>query len=199
MNNVPEINDFLACATPTAWIEQALMQQDLLLIDHANCEKKAAGNALQLMHCYPQHDELLQKLARLAREELLHFQKVVRILKTREIAYVSLPPGRYAQQLRKQVRTHEPARLIDFLLIGAFIEARSCERFHALVPHLDSVLAKFYASLYAAEQRHYQDYLQFAQAISEESLEPRIQHLREVEAELITAKDTVFRFHSGVC
>src|SRR3990167_5708126 len=133
MNPFPEIHDFLGCPTQNAWVEQALCNQDLLLIDHANCEKKAAACALQLIHCYPHHHELLQKMARLAREELLHFQKVAKLLKSRRIAYQPLRPGRYAQALRDQVRTSEPRRLMDFLIIGAFIEARSCERFLKII------------------------------------------------------------------
>lgn len=199
MNPFPEIHDFLGCLTPKAWVEQALLHQDVLLIDHANCEKKAAACALQLIHCYPHHHDLLQKMARLAREELLHFQKVAKLLKTRRIAYQPLRPGRYAQKLRAQVRTSEPRRLMDFLIIGAFIEARSCERFHAIAPHLDPELSKFYQNLYDAEKRHYQDYLKFAlETGPEEEVLARIQTIRELETALINTKDELFRFHSGI-
>ena len=198
MKNIPEINKFLACLTPKAWLATALIQQDILLIDHANCEKKAAAAAMHLLHCYVDNLELLQKMARLAREELSHFQKVLKLMHARKIAYIKLPPARYAQQLRSHARHSEPGRLVDLLIIGAFIEARSCERFAALAPLLDLELQSFYQSLYAAEQRHYQDYLQLAQLLDPENITIRMAYFQKLEQELIEGRDPIFRFHSGI-
>lgn len=192
------VNQFLACGTPKEWVEEALKQEALLLIDHAHCEKKAAAAALHLIHCYPNQDALLQKMSRLAREELLHFQKVLNLMKKRNIGFRALPPSRYAQKLREEVRTSEPGRLIDLLLIGALIEARSCERFHALLPFLDQELKDFYGTLYLAEQRHFQDYLMLAKNVSSEETQSRLPKLLALEAELIQSKDDRFRFHSGI-
>ena len=192
------INDFLNVATPQAWIEQALEHQDLLLIDHANCEKKAAGTALSLMYRYVEHTDFLQQLSRLAREELRHFEQVLAIMCQRNIPYHTVSASRYAETLRKAVRTHEPAKLIDTLIVGAIIEARSCERFAALYSHLDDTLSAFYYRLLSSEARHFRLYLEYAQALTDEPLEQRISQLVAVDNELITSPDTEFRFHSGV-
>jgi len=192
------IRAFLHCETPDAWITAALEHQDLLLIDHANCEKKAAATAMSLMYRYVERTELLLMVSRLAREELHHFEQVVGLLQAREIAYRSLSPSRYAQALMRHVRTAEPATLVDKLIIGALIEARSCERFARLAPHLDGELSRFYVSLLRSEARHYNDYLALAERYAGEPIGERIGELAAFEAELITSPDHEFRFHSGV-
>lgn len=192
------IQQFLQCPTPNQWLEVALANQDILLIDHCNCEKKAASTALSLIFKYSEHPDLLMKMSKLAREELRHFEQVLKILGKREIPYAPLSASRYAQGMLKHVRTHEPASLIDKLIIGAYIEARSCERFAAIAPHLDDELAQFYRGLLASEARHFQDYLKLAKAISKEDIEERVAFFGVVEAELIETPDEQFRFHSGI-
>lgn len=188
----------LFCKTPQAWIEQALNQQDILLIDHAHCEKKAASTALSMIYRYPEHTILIDRMSRLAREELRHFEQVLKIMAKRKITYQHLTPARYAQGMFKHAYTHEPAKLIDTLIIGAFVEARSCERFAALLPFLDEELAKFYQGLLASEARHYQHYIQFAKQLSKEDIDSRIEFFSEIERDLILQPDNQFRFHSGV-
>ena len=195
---LPELSDFLLCETPDAWVERAIGQQETLLIDHAHCEKKAAATALNLMFRYPQHGSLLNKMSRLAREELRHFEQVLAIMERRGIDYCSLPASRYAGLLRKHVRTHEPGRLIDTLIIGAFIEARSCERFHKLAPYLDEELGSFYLSLLKSEGRHFLDYLSLAETLSAEPVDERVAFFASVEKDAIESEDKEFRFHSGV-
>ncbi|WP_422133987.1 tRNA-(ms[2]io[6]A)-hydroxylase [Endozoicomonas sp. ALD040] len=194
----PELDAFLPCVTPDEWIAEALKNQDILLIDHANCEKKAASTALNLMYRYTGHFQLLNKMSRLAREELRHFEQVLAIIKKRDIPYGTLSASRYAGALRKHVRTWEPARMVDTLIIGAYIEARSCERFHKLAPYLDDELKKFYLSLLKSEGRHFKDYLTLAESLSEESIEERVAFFAKVEREAIESADETFRFHSGV-
>ena len=198
MTALDEIKQFLPCETPQAWIEVALTQQSLMLIDHAHCEKKAASTAMTLMFRYVDRPELLKKMSRLAREELIHFEQVLALMESRGIEYVHLNASRYAAGMRKIVKTHEPQRLIDILIIGAFVEARSCERFAKLAPHLDPELEKFYQSLLKSEGRHYQDYLSLAQSYATESIDQRIAEFRALEKELILSDDDEFRFHSGV-
>lgn len=193
----PEIETFLLCPTPQAWIEQALQQQDVLLIDHANCEKKAAATALNLMFRYIERPDLQHKLSRLAREELRHFEQVAAIMKKRGIAYRPVSASLYAGRLRAHVRSSEPGKLIDTLVVGAFIEARSCERFYRLAPYLDEELAKFYRSLLKSESRHYQDYLAMAEKFSGVCIADRVVFFAEVEREAILTPDSEFRFHSG--
>ena len=199
MIDISEVKAFLPCQTPDSWIAAALAAQDILLIDHANCEKKAASTALNLLYRYVDKGELLNKMSRLAREELRHFEQVVALMKKRRIEYVHLSPSRYAAGLRAAVRSHEPAKLIDTLIVGAFIEARSCERFAKLAPHLDKPLGDFYLSLLKSESRHFQDYLDLAERYSDEPIAPHIERFSAIERELIESPDTEFRFHSGSC
>lgn len=193
------IEAFLQCPTPAAWVQWALDNPNILLIDHANCEKKAASTALNLMYRYVQHHQLLNRLSRLAREELRHFEQVIAMMEARGIDYPQLSASRYAGELHQLVRSHEPGRLVDTLLVGAIIEARSAERFAALVPHLDAELAAFYTSLLKSESRHFLDYLKLAQRLgSVEEVLSRLPLFLQRERELIESPDTAFRFHSGV-
>lgn len=198
MDVLQEIQQFLGCPTPESWLECAQADLATLLIDHAHCEKKAASTAMTLMFRYVDRPELLNKMSRLAREELIHFEQVLEILEQRKISYCHLAPARYAAALRAEVRTYEPGRLVDTLICGAFIEARSCERFASLLPFLDEPLARFYRSLLKSEGRHYQDYLYLAEEYSDVPIADRVQRFRQLEAELINTPDPVFRFHSGV-
>lgn len=195
--DLAEIKAFLACPTPESWIEWALENQSLLLIDHAHCEKKAASTALSLMYRYPDRPRLLNKLSRLAREELRHFEQVLTIMGRRGVEYRHLTPSRYAGKLRGPVRGQEPGRLVDLLIVGAFIEARSCERFACLAPHLDQDLADFYQSLLRSEARHYRDYLALAASADNGAIEDRIAVFRQLERKLVESADVEFRFHSG--
>ena len=192
-----EIHDFLPCRTPAQWIDNALANQNLLLIDHAHCEKKAASTALSLMYRYVENTELLNKMSRLAREELRHFEQVLAIMVKRNVAYSHLTPSRYAAGLRELVRKDDPGRLVDVLIVGAIIEARSCERFAALAPHLDETLAEFYNGLLKSEARHYRDYLKLAEQANAGPVAVRVAEFMAIEQTLIEAPDSEFRFHSG--
>ncbi len=197
MNYSQAVSEFLGCETPMSWVNLAIEHQDLLLIDHAHCEKKAASTALNLMFRYVDKPELLHALSRLAREELRHFEQVCEIMQQRQITYRHLTPSRYAEILRKEISTYEPNRLIDILIVGGFIEARSCERFNRLYPHLDLELSKFYQRLLRSEARHFQLYIDLAKLYSENDITQRIDHIRQVEKKLILSEDDEFRFHSG--
>ncbi len=192
------IKDFLGCETPQAWCEAAALNQAILLIDHAHCEKKAASTALMMMFRYADYEQLILPLSKLAREELRHFEKVCVLMKSRGIIFTHLTPARYAEGLRKGVHSQDPQRLIDLLIMGAFIEARSCERFASLINYVDDDLGIFYKSLLMAEARHYQLYLNLANQFAEEDLDGRIEHFRKLENKLILTPDEVFRFHSGL-
>lgn len=194
------INDFLGCETPKSWIDKAIKPENLavLLVDHANCEKKAASTALNLIYRYTDNFELLNKMSRLVREEMRHFEQVIKIMKQRDIPYQHISASRYAAGLREVVRKDDPGRLVDVLIVGAFIEARSCERFAKIAPHLDSELKAFYQSLLKSEARHYQDYLALAtKASGNESIDQRIAVIQSCEQQLIQDPDVEFRFHSG--
>ena len=199
MSLIPEIDAFLGCPTPDAWIEAALADQETLLIDHKNCEFKAASTALSLIAKYNTHLDLINMMSRLAREELVHHEQVLRLMKRRGVPLRPVSAGRYASGLRRLVRAHEPVKLVDTLVVGAFIEARSCERFAALVPHLDEELGTFYHGLLKSEARHFQGYLKLAHQYGDAAdIARRVALVREAEAELIQSPDQELRFHSGI-
>lgn len=241
------INGFIHCSTPDAWTQQAVKKAHLpvLLIDHCNCELKAAQSAMYLIRKYavdkesgdallawlkpfedfiyrkqgnwqeladheklnksmipksgtPYGQELIDKMVLLIKEELHHFYQVLEIMASYGLTYESVGSSRYARGMLRHVRTYEPQALIDKLICGAYIEARSCERFAKLAPHVDKPLGDFYLSLLRSEARHYQDYLTLAQKIADCDITDRVQFFGAVEAELILSPDDDFKFHSGV-
>jgi len=193
------VYDFLPCRTPDAWLSVAVESLPLLMIDHANCEKKAAATAMSLMHRYTDNTVLLNKMSRLAREELRHFEQVLKLMTKRGIAYESVTASRYAQGLREKVRKKDPHKLVDTLIVGALIEARSCERFAALSPHVDAELSDFYVSLLKSESRHFMDYITLAKTLaSPDEVDERLSLFSTMEQSLIEGPDTEVRFHSGV-
>lgn len=140
---------------------------------------------------------IIDKMVLLIKEELHHFYQVLEIITARDIPYDNITASRYAKGMMKHVRTHEPAILIDKLICGAYIEARSCERFAKLAPHLDDELNKFYVSLLRSEARHFEDYLSLAEQVAGADISERVKFFGEIEAQLITTPDTDFKFHSG--
>jgi len=200
---VAPVLEFLHGRTPKAWQQEALNHLPELLIDHANCEKKAASNAISLIYRYVEHTHLLQKMSRLAREELRHFEQVVDLMTKQGVEYVQLSPSRYAAGLHRLISKQEPYRLIDSLVCGAVVEARSCERFAVLIPVLPEAIGQFYNSLLKSEARHFQDYLALAENLAESSpqdidVSQRVDLFLQADAELISTADSEFRFHSGV-
>ena len=192
---------FLETATPDAWLDEAFRQIPAMLLDHANCELKAASTALGFLYRFPERTALAQRMSRLAREELRHFEQVRSIMDDMDIPFERLSASRYAGGLREVVRHDEPDKLLDLLLIGALIEARSCERFAKIAPRLPERLARFYGGLLASEARHFEHYIAFAKSecgVDEAELEARLDELKAVEASLVTEPDDEFRFHSGL-
>jgi tRNA-(ms[2]io[6]A)-hydroxylase len=195
------IAGFLGAPTPAAWVDAAAANLPELLVDHANCEKKAAATAIALLTRYPDRPALATRMSRLAREELRHFEQVQKILLARGLARRRVSASRYAAGLREAVGRSEPGRLVDLLIVGAFIEARSCERFALLAPRLEPSLAEFYRGLLAAEARHFEQYLALADRcrgdLSAAALAGRVEEFRRIENRLATAPDSELRFHSG--
>ncbi len=197
-SDLHRIRTFLIQDTPKEWIEQAPAHLDTLLIDHAHCERKAALTAMNLIAMAPGDTTLVCCMSPLIREEMLHFEKVHEIIIQRGLALYALPPSRYASQLHQHIRKHNvQQRLTDMLIIGAIIEARSCERFAALSNVIDDeALIHFYRGLIKAEARHFLDYLELAKR-HEFNIDERLSFFLELENEYILSKDNVFRFHSG--
>jgi len=191
----------LLVPTPPRRLDAACEHWQDLLLDHAYCEKKAASTALALIFAYPECEAQSLALARLAREELRHFEQVTRMMERLAVPFRRLQPGRYASGLRAVLHTNEPRRRLDLLLAGAIIEARSCERFRLLGERLPEPMGGFYAELARAEARHANLYLDLARVAAKEAglgdYQPRLQELAAIEAGLIASEDTQLRFHSG--
>lgn len=171
-----------------------------MLLDHANCELKAASTALGFLYRYPDRAALVQRMSKLAREELRHFEQVRGLMDEMQVPFERLSASRYAGELRDAARRDEPHKLLDLLLIGALIEARSCERFARLAPRLPEKLGRFYAGLLASEARHFEHYIAFARSecgVDDAGIDRRLDELKRIEAKLVCDPDPVFRFHSG--
>ncbi|ARF48638.1 tRNA isopentenyl-2-thiomethyl-A-37 hydroxylase MiaE [Pantoea stewartii] len=165
--------------------------------DFINAHKNLTKTII-VRNALPWADDLVEKMVLLIKEELHHFYQVWEIMQSRGLVYEKITSSRYAKGLLREVTTHEPDTLVDKLICGAYIEARSCERFASLAPFLDSELEKFYISLLRSEARHYQDYLALAAQISPKDITARVRAMGEAEARLISEPDTELRFHSGV-
>lgn len=188
----------LKAPTPRPWVTAAVADLPTLLVDHANCEKKAASTAMALIFAYPEDRQLSVALSRLAREELKHFEQVERLMRKLDVPYIRMKPGRYASELRKLVRTHEPKRKLDLMIVHALIEARSCERFRLLSTKLPEDVRDLYAQLERSEARHFELYLDFAaREYDAAEIAERLEIIATREAELATSPDSDLRFHSG--
>jgi tRNA-(ms[2]io[6]A)-hydroxylase len=188
----------LASPTDPAWAARALGSPDEVLLDHAHCEKKAAGMALRLLFSYPGKDFLQAPLARLAREELAHFEEVLAALRARGLRLRPLRPAPYAGRLRERVRRSEPGRLVDLLLCCALIEARSCERFGLLAAAApDPALARLWSGLLEAEARHHRVYVDLAaEAAPRASVRERLAELAAHEARVLAEAPAFARLHT---
>ncbi|MCP4005670.1 MAG: tRNA-(ms[2]io[6]A)-hydroxylase [bacterium] len=184
--------------TNPEWAKMAAEHIDEVMLDHAHCEKKAAGGAVRLLFRYPEHRFLCEPMAQLAREELSHFEEVLGWLDRHDIRYKRQQPSRYAGRLHQQVRTNEPERLIDVLLISALIEARSCERFKLLAAAVDDAeLAQLFLRLLPCEARHFQVFFDLALRLGpEDEIRTRLEELASAEAAILREPASRPRIHS---
>jgi tRNA-(ms[2]io[6]A)-hydroxylase len=180
------------------WLAQIDENLEEILIDHAHCEKKAAGCAMNLLFAYVDHQDLAQAMTEIVNEELEHFNLVLELLKKRGIVFRKLKPSSYGRQLNDLVRKGEPDRAVDRLLIAGLIEARSCERFDVLRRHLqDKELSDFFGGLFESEARHHAVYVKLAKGFaSDEVVKSRLSELANAEAEIIARGDPYARIHS---
>lgn len=180
------------------WFRQVASDLNTLLIDHAHCEKKAAGTAMNLLFAYVENVELCREMTEIVQEELAHFHLVLDILAARGIAFRRLKPSNYGRQLNDLVSKHEPQRAVDRLLVAGLIEARSCERFAILRDRLeDRELAAFYGSLFESEARHHATYVRLAKGFAaDDEVRSRLDELSAAEAGIIAAGDDAPRMHS---
>lgn len=196
-SQLPTINA-LKQPTSSAWVEQAVSNLDIILLDHSHCERKAASAALNFMFRYPSNAKMVRELTKIAREELEHFELVNQWLERRNIPLANLQPPPYGAGLKAQVRPKEPERFLDSLLVTGLIEARSHERLGLLAIHCpEPELAKFYHSLMASEARHYGTYWVLADTyFNREIVRERLDELAVAESELLANLHPVPRIHS---
>ena len=189
---------FLKAPTSQDWIDLAVANMDDILLDHAQCERKAAGTAIQMMSRYPSCDRLVHELTAIAQEELSHYAQVNQWLDRRGVPLQPVSPPPYGASLKKAVRRQEPYRMLDLLLVSALIEARSHERLGLLGTYCpDPALAKFYRSLMASEARHYGIYWVLATLYFDRALvEERLGELATVESDILSTLHPLPRVHS---
>ncbi|MEC4814475.1 MAG: tRNA isopentenyl-2-thiomethyl-A-37 hydroxylase MiaE [Scytonema sp. PMC 1069.18] len=197
LSELPTINALKQPTNP-AWIEQAISHLDIILLDHSQCERKAAGVALNMIFRYPSNEKMVRELTKIAREELEHFELVNQWLERRNIAMHPLQPPPYGAGLKAQIRPKEPERFLDSLLVSGLIEARSHERLGLLANHCpEPELAKFYHSLMASEARHYGVYWVLADTYFDRALvRERLNELAVVESKLLATLHPEPRIHS---
>ena len=180
------------------WLKLVDEHLDEILIDHAHCEKKAAGCAMNLIFSYVDNEKLCREMAEIVNEEIEHFVMVLDLLKKKGIEFKRLVPGSYGRQLNDLVRKNEPEKAIDRLLVASLIEARSCERFYLLAEYVqDKELADFYASLFESEARHHTTYVRMAKYFGDdETVRLRLEELSALETEIVDRGDPLPRMHS---
>ncbi|MFO0816632.1 MAG: tRNA-(ms[2]io[6]A)-hydroxylase [Pirellulales bacterium] len=188
----------LQSASSERWLGQVERSLPEILIDHAHCEKKAAGTALNLMFAYIENEDLCREMTEIVNEELTHFHLVRDLLKRRGIRFRRLLPSSYGRKLMDLVRKNEPERAIDRLLVAGLIEARSCERFDLLRRHVkDQELADFYDGLFESEARHHSTYVRLAKQYGTDAeVDARLDELAAEEARIIAEGDEIPRMHS---
>lgn len=188
----------LKSETHDSWLCQVDDDLESVLIDHAHCERKAAGTAMSLLNAYVTNESLCRQMTEIVNEELEHFQMVLELLRKRGIAFKRIPPSSYGKRLHEHAAKTEPQRAVDRLLVASLIEARSCERFSRLSEHVDDhELSEFYASLFESEARHHTTYVKLAYDYADEAaVHTRLDELATVEAGIISQGDAFARMHS---
>ena len=188
----------LQSVTDARWLRQVDANLNDVLIDHAHCEKKAAGTALNLIFHYVEDRELCQEMTEIVNEELENFHLVIDLLERRGVKFRRLKPSQYGRKLNDLCRKQEPQRAVDRLLVAGIIEARSCERFQALANHVeDQELAAFYRSLFESEARHHATYTRLAMHFApEKEVMRRLDELAALEAAIIAEGEELPRMHS---
>ena len=193
------VSEFLLVSTPPAWVEAATENVEILLIDHANCERKAASSALSMTYKFINCRETCLQLSQIAREEMRHYEQVLELIDRCGYRFGAIGPSRYAKHLHSVANEIGGNAAIDELLIAAIIEARSCERFNLLAQILEPHISGLYKRLFESESRHFRFYLGKAhQKESQLFVTSRLNKLLQEEATLISTHDSEFRFHSGV-
>jgi tRNA-(ms[2]io[6]A)-hydroxylase len=173
--------------TPAEWTRTALNDFSAFLINHAACERKASTTGMMFVVRYPDRSELVESMIQLAREELMHFHQVWRLLTKRGLKIAPDEKDPYMNALLKKERQQGDYGLLDRLLIFGITEARGRERFQLIGDnHPDLEMREFYSSLAEAEKRHHELFLDFAlKYFPEERVRQRLSELLDDETEIL--------------
>ncbi len=173
--------------TRADWLPCVLANFDAFLADHASCEKKASGMAVNVASHYPDQPRLLAAMADLAVEEMSHFREVIKLLIERGAQPQPDTKDPYINALQKQIRNGTEAYLLDRLLVAAVVEARGHERFSLVAEGVeDPALQKFYRAITASEHRHWQLFVELADHyFTSAEVEARLAELCAAEAEIV--------------
>jgi len=195
----------LTVETGPRWVIAARANLRALLADHAHCEQKAASMALALIGRFPDHPGLAQAMLTLAYEELSHFRQVLERIEARGETLTRPLPARYVRALREWAFRHKGGigALGDLLLVSAFVEARSCERFRLLSqsfaeePDMEiRKLGQFYGTLAAAESRHWERFRDLALAAdAPKDVERRLEAMAQAEGSIVQSLPVEPRMH----
>lgn len=195
----------LRAPTRDGWADLAVDRLDELLVDHAHCEQKAASMAVALIGRFPAHPGLARDMLALAHEEMQHFRQVLDRIEARGGSLTKPRPDTYVRELREWSFHHRGGlgALGDLLLLSAFVEARSAERFRLLAERLGKEtapdlldLAAFYLRLADAESRHWERFRDLAEtADREDAVARRLNEMAAAEAAIVSRRPLEPRMH----
>jgi tRNA-(ms[2]io[6]A)-hydroxylase len=185
--------------TPRAWAEVALRTPGSLLLDHLQCEMKAATVAQSLVSKNPHLEELVRPLIGVATEELAHYRQIHELVFRRGVKPEPIMPSPYMQEVRRRAGQDRVEPLLDRLLVAALVEARSCERFHVLASAgADAELQGLFADLVAAEAKHAALYVNLARKLfADAAVDHRLGLLARVESRVLAELSPGPALHSG--
>ena len=187
----------LKVASSAQWLAVVMDNFDTFLKDHASCEKKASGMAMSIISHYPDKPLLIRDMLNLATEELSHYREVMRLILDRGLVPAADQKDEYINRLHKLMDQGKEVYLMDRLLIGSIVEARGAERFGMIARALEEpALKRFYQAITDSESRHYIRFLQLAEEYFPlEKIEPRLEHLLNQEATIVTSLPLQPRLH----
>ena len=192
----------LKLITSTKWAVQVLDDPLALLNDHAHLEKKAANNALDMLHRWPTSSpptSWVANMIHVVRDEIEHLHIVNKLLERRGGQMSKSHKNAYAASLNRFIRLGEGhSEHVDRLLVSAMIECRSCERFKLLADATrdhDNELNHLYSELWRSEHGHYAVFLEMAKQITSESVNDRWESMLNFESEVMAQQPFLFGMH----
>jgi tRNA 2-(methylsulfanyl)-N6-isopentenyladenosine37 hydroxylase len=176
----------LKIASAPEWCEVVLADFDAFLIDHADCERKAAATAMALVKKFPEKTQMVEPMIALAREELAHFHEVWLMIHKRGLKLHDHSKDEYTKSLKSCIRHPREEHFLDSLLVAAVIEMRAHERLSLLADALvDHELKSYYTKLARIEAGHFKVFVDAAKRYHPHSkVEGRLEELLNIESSI---------------